>query len=245
MTSAEMRTEWSELERKLFVEMREPLSAKASRKVCIVLGPPGAGKSSVVSALSSEDWLSGSARYLERPESNPYLRLLPTDAEINFSNSQSWFFRQYEEFWEKNQRAHSIIFDQDPRAVVLVYSRHFLKSGAISAPEYEAQLARCVALWKRISQTSGWVNFVCLWAPRNILLERIERRQGQAVFEESLMDSALSTFRILFDSIHARNPTNAFEYDVSQMSIEEIVTDLKMVLPKNRLGKAHDYRPKS
>lgn len=218
---------WDADEKKLFPLATRSVTAAMPIKTYVILGPPGAGKTSVVLALSSQNWLKARSVYLEDPQANPHLREISGRSSAAFSKSQEWFLRQYADFWDGRGCGALTLIDQDPRAVVLVYSRRFLKTGELTYSAYLRHLRECRFLWERIVGTAHRIQFVCLYGTRKILVQRIEGRQASAEFEEGLMDDVLPAFRTLFDSIHATTPNQTVEYDVARFSISEIVADLK------------------
>jgi deoxyadenosine/deoxycytidine kinase len=144
-------------------------------RVLSICGPSGVGKTTVVSALAEEFPV-----YLETTEGNPHLTgLLEGRGDFNAAANQEWFLaRISEHISHANPNAH-LILDQDPAAVVLVYSRMFFEDGKITEARYAALLRRLLEIEEKLQ---AWVcprAVLCLDASADVLRKRVVQRGGE------------------------------------------------------------------
>ncbi len=93
-------------------------------------GPPGSGKTSIARALI-EGSLGNRAVYLEKFEENPFLGdLQAPDRVFDADQSQRWFLSRMEEFLSHRSEV-NVVLDQDPTAIVAVYSALLRDQGGL------------------------------------------------------------------------------------------------------------------
>ena len=161
------------------------------------------------------------------PEANPQIAAAAASRTVDLKQSQDWFLSRYEAWLERRIANQSLVLDQDPRAVVLVYSKLFAARGLISAGDYEAQLTRCHTLMDSFAALAPkWCN-VILTASDEVLLRRIHQR-GAPAFDDATMKEIFAGFRALSMSLKLHSPASCIEFDSSAMAVEDILRSLRV-----------------
>lgn len=118
--------------------------SKVGPSTITIAGPPGSGKTSVVSALAP---LVGADRiYIERPENNPFLdRLDRPSTQFDASASQGWFLNAIAKFVGVSKGS-PLVLDQDPTAIALVYGGLLHDRGELSRTGFEEHIGALLNL---------------------------------------------------------------------------------------------------
>jgi deoxyadenosine/deoxycytidine kinase len=139
--------------------------------VVSVCGPSGSGKTTVVNSLSRNY-----SRFVESTDGNPYLEHVDARSKANASANQQWFLSRIGEFIRCAKPERPLVLDQDPAAVVLVYSRMFRDTGLIDDDDYHRLLSDLLKVEETLSQWKTPRTTVFLDAPAKVLRERVLQR---------------------------------------------------------------------
>lgn len=191
------------------------------RAFIFVTGLPGSGKTTLVSTLKG-GFGDTSKVYLESVSGNVFLPSSAKIGETNFSDSQEWFLDQYEKVLMSDPGMGPVLVDQDPRAVVLVYSRTFLSLGLITSSQYERHLMRCEEMWRRISVRPFTRLFVLLTAPEAILKNRILKRNHQQSLLAQIWEPLRENFDLFVSGIQSESSRSVFKYDSDSLGPADI-----------------------
>jgi NTP pyrophosphatase (non-canonical NTP hydrolase)/deoxyadenosine/deoxycytidine kinase len=183
-------------------------------------GPPGAGKTTVATALSAQ-----AQTYVEIVEGNSHLpELAQPGGRFDAAANQHWFLAQLERFVGGLRPENPVAFDQDPAAVVHVYAKFFREEGMISASDYARLLRRLIDLEFQLGR---WAQreVLLLDAPAEILKQRAERRAGAVALPLSWyqrLRSSFSGFREIVPGVQVIR--------TDELSIEETVVRARRLL---------------
>ncbi|RYG82930.1 MAG: hypothetical protein EON59_13995 [Alphaproteobacteria bacterium] len=183
-----------------------------------IAGPPGSGKSTIVRAV--ETAFAGNECYLERFEENPWLDSLdsPADA-FDAGRSQRWFLDTMTQFI-KDARSASLLLDQDPTAIVLVYGQLLFDRGMISSDTFDEHLATLLRLEIDQAPKLAGRTVILLDAPAETLAKRCARKAGPRLEADFLED-----VRARFARVFAELP-NIVRVDASR-PVSDVVRDVR------------------
>lgn len=162
-------------------EWQVRIESKAANKTCaapivVVCGPSGAGKTTVVRQLADKYPV-----YVETTVGNPYLQaLLEGTDDFDATANQQWFLDRIGEHISQASPHRSLVLDQDPAAIVLVYSRMFFDAGSITERQYHSLLQRLMEVEDSLTRWTSPRAVLCLDAPAEVLHERVLRRSTDA-----------------------------------------------------------------
>lgn len=155
----------------------------------VVAGPPGSGKTTAVEAMSKS-----SAVYVERFDQNPHLSLLlASDPGFNGAANCDWFLSRAEEALREADPNGRFILDQDPRAIIDVYSVFYHDSQQLSGSDLATLAARLPGLEALMARWSSQ-RVVYLYASPSVLHQRLVRRWGATAPSSQWVDRMLSYF---------------------------------------------------
>lgn len=148
---------------------RFPSLKTGSRPIVILAGPPGSGKTSVVSRLLSTP---GRIGYIEDFSRNPFLGDAILRGETVFE-SQEWFIKQIGHFFNQHTGDEAItIIDQAPLAIPIVYGRDFYMNNKLSRHDYLSHLQSYYGLQGQLEDLASTVFKVYLTADFDVLMSR-------------------------------------------------------------------------
>jgi thymidylate kinase/NTP pyrophosphatase (non-canonical NTP hydrolase) len=198
---------------------RSPESA--AMNATSLCGPPGSGKTTVARVIAEQ--LPAHSVYVERFEENPHLGdIQAADQAFDADASQSWFLRQVGAFLN-GPRERSIVLDQDPTAIALIYSQLLVDQGRLSREALGRHMGDLMQLEVRHSTVLACRRVILLDAPAAILAERSEAKFGAAADEVFLGE-----LRGRFSAIFANLP-NTVVVDASAPP-EKVVEEVRRIL---------------
>jgi thymidylate kinase/NTP pyrophosphatase (non-canonical NTP hydrolase) len=192
-----------------------------------VSGPPGVGKTTVVTALAPH--FASDGVYFEHFENNLFLR--PIDGpslDFDAAKSQLWFLNEMISFVTSSKRSR-LLLDQDPTAIVLVYSQLLLDQGMLSKAEFDDQLATLLELEIDQSLKLAGRTVILLDASPATLAIRGDMKGGPA-----LSKAFLESTRQRFLSFFAGLP-NAVTVDADR-PLEQVLTDVRASIASRSPG---------
>ncbi|HEY8031900.1 MAG TPA: hypothetical protein VIF02_05865 [Methylocella sp.] len=172
-------------------------------------GPPGSGKTSVARALM-EGSSGNRAIYIEQFEENPFLGDVQVpNCVFDADQSQRWFLSRMEEFLA-SQSDLDVVLDQDPTAIVAVYSALLHDQGRLTRDAMLDHLSRLVGMEVQRAEILAARRVILLDAPASVLAQRCISKFGSPPDERFLDD-----LRIRFAAIFGQLP-NVIIVDASQ-----------------------------
>jgi NTP pyrophosphatase (non-canonical NTP hydrolase)/deoxyadenosine/deoxycytidine kinase len=161
-----------------------------------VMGPPGAGKTTITTLLAARF-----PAYVEQPDRNPHLEAgWPTRSSA--LECQRWFLGQVAESVGAARRHEPLVVDQDPRAVVRVYSELMARDGWLEDTDVQRLLMDLQPVEAALAEwRAGW-GVVLLDAEPDVLAWRIAKRDG----DTSVVDH-LAEIKREFAVLSAQLPT--------------------------------------
>lgn len=193
---------------------------RGKQSIISVCGPPGSGKTSIVNALIKK----GKFGYLERYRENPYLEdIQEPSITASFEASQRWFLQHIESYIHSCGTRISYI-DQDPTAIVLVYSQLLLDRGQISRGAYLSQLQDLLRLESNYGLKLAARPVALLDAPSDILAERCAGKFGSDASPAFLEDlrSRFARVFVRLPNVHvidARRPLREVVAAVERLAV--------------------------
>jgi NTP pyrophosphatase (non-canonical NTP hydrolase)/deoxyadenosine/deoxycytidine kinase len=188
-------------------------------------GPPGSGKTSVARALVKAR--NGSPGvYIEQFDKNPFLGDIQARASVfNADQSQLWFLSKMEEFLAKWSDA-NVVLDQDPTAIVAVYSALLRDQGRLTRDAVVDHLSRLVKMEAQWAKSMAGRRVVLLDALAPVLAQRCLGKFG-SLPDERFLDDLRSRFAAVFSQL-----PNVTIVDASQ-PLEAVVAQIQSLLHKD------------
>jgi NTP pyrophosphatase (non-canonical NTP hydrolase)/thymidylate kinase len=185
-------------------------------------GPPGSGKTSVARALI-EDSSGKHAVYLEQFDENPFLGdLQSSESAFDADQSQRWFLSKMEEF-VANRSDVKVVLDQDPTAIVAVYSGLLLDQGRLTRDAMLDHLSRLVEMEAQRAEILAGRRVVLLDAPASVLAQRCIGKFG-SLADEHFLDALRGRFAAVFNQL-----PNVTIVDASQ-PLARVVAEVQLLL---------------
>lgn len=160
-------------------------------RVISIIGPPGVGKTTAVNFVSHR--LGARTRI--------YVRHDPTrepkgDA---LDVKQGNFLEEYRSFLNAN-KASQLVLDQDPSALVLVYSGQFFEDGQLSDAVYTDRLRRLIALEGEFETRCRRRLLIHLHADPSVLADR-SRQKGDlnSLHDQEWMAKVVNRFKKVYE----------------------------------------------
>lgn len=167
--------------------------------VLSLCGPPGSGKTSVARQLTTAD--SGNFDvYVEQFDKNPFLGdIQDRDTAFDADQSQRWFLSKMDGFLGKCSDV-NVVLDQDPTAIVAVYSALLRDQGRLTRDSMIDHLSRLVEMEARRATTLAGRRVVLLDAPAPVLAQRCMSKFG-SLPDERFLDDLRSRFAAIFGQL--------------------------------------------
>ena len=167
-----------------------------------IVGPPGAGKTTLVTLLRQRYSTGENEFYIEDISDNPHLvRPNEPSPNLDFGNSQLWFLNSYDAFFSASKNLDRLFVDQDPSAVVAVYSKLLLKRGLLSQTEYDGHFLRAHEVETRISDRKRL--FFYLKASPVLIRSRLAKRSDKLTEVFGTFETIVSEFDRYIDEVDA------------------------------------------
>jgi len=177
--------------------------------IIFLSGPSGVGKTSVLRKLSNLYEC-----YLENSSQNPELKLLlQGSSSFNAYKSQLWFLERINDFIQKS-KAEIVFVDQNPKAIMNVYSKYFLDTEKICTDDYNRLDNYYNQLTKNINDKYSCVIDYYLFADVEILEQRAGQRDSEKL---SWFQEISNNFALLY-----RNDPSITFVNTNSMSLEEV-----------------------
>jgi NTP pyrophosphatase (non-canonical NTP hydrolase) len=161
-----------------------------------ICGPPGSGKTSVARALL-EAGTTGRRIYVEKFEENPFLGDLQTpQSAFDADQSQQWFLSGIQDFLAGRNDV-DVVFDQDPTAIVAVYSSLLRDQGRLTRDALLEHFTVLVTMEIRNAETLAGRRVILLDAPASLLAERCVAKFRSAP-DEQFLETLRGRFAAIF-----------------------------------------------
>jgi len=145
-----------------------------SALVLSVCGPSGAGKTTVAKALAKIY-----PAFIETTAGNPYLiDLLKGKSDFKAFKNQNWFLSRVGRHISRAKLDSPLILDQDPSAIVMVYSRVFMEDGKLTEKEFDFFLKKLLIIEKNLQDWRAPRTVLFLDAPADVLRQRNLKKWG-------------------------------------------------------------------
>jgi deoxyadenosine/deoxycytidine kinase len=197
-------------------------------EVLSLCGPSGVGKTTVIKVLAKKY-----PAFIETTVGNPHLKgFLEERIDFNAAANQEWFLRRIGRHISRASLRSPLILDQDPAAIVLVYSRIFLEDDMMTGEQYDSLLERLLRIEHKLH---GWKcprTVLFLDAPAGVLRQRIVQRNGNS---DAPPLEWFKRVRRRFTQLSASFP-NAITMSTVRFSAEQVVARAKSLVEDNSQG---------
>lgn len=181
-----------------------------------VCGPSGSGKTTVVEALRDT-----CEPYIETTAGNPHLSaLLEGRSDFDAFANQRWFLSRMTEFLATADPQRPVILDQDPQAIIHVYTQMFRDAGLIDERSFATLLGELSKLELSAAQWKSPRTIFYLHAPPDVLRARVLRRAGASA---TASRDWFATVREYFDRVVAGLP-NVVQIATADLGREEVIS---------------------
>ena len=198
------------------------VSKSSAARLFTICGPSGSGKTAVVQGLLQQ--FNG---YVEAVDDNPHLlRLVEGTPDFDALANQQWFLNRIAKFIHNANSGSPLILDQDPAAIVKVYSRMFKDDGLIDNAGYRTLLTDLLHLEGNMSRWRTPRTIFLLDAPEEVLRQRVSQRSG-TVATPSL--KWFATVRSYFHELAAELP-NVILVPSADVTPQQISSQLTKIL---------------
>lgn len=175
---------------------RKPESAERTRVISII-GPPGAGKTSAARFLSCH-LLENTEVYVEDYARNPYFSRAKTEQSA-LEESQRWFMDAFRSFLAA-AKPYQLVLDQDPSAVVLVYSAQFQADGQLPDASYTDHLCELITFETEFESRCEHRALIHLCANPAVLAERSRQKDPNLQIDQEWLAKLAGRFSEMYDS---------------------------------------------
>jgi deoxyadenosine/deoxycytidine kinase len=165
--------------------------------------------------------------YVEAADDNPHLlSILKGKPDFDAFANQQWFLNRIREFLHNANPRRPVILDQDPAAIVMVYSRMFRDEGLIGDSGYRALFTDLLDLEKDMSRWKSPRTIFYLDAPAEVLRQRVVQRSGNAATPSLKW---FTTVRSYFHELSTELP-NVTRFSTDGITPQEISNQVAEVL---------------
>jgi deoxyadenosine/deoxycytidine kinase len=208
-------------EQKWFRFNSAPNTSLGAKPLITLCGPSGSGKTTITAKL-----LDSSEVYLENTSPNIYHKsLLGEDMAFDAVSSQRWFLEAMSNFISRCNPTRSLILDQDPAAIVLVYSRLFLEDGLFNEKTYEALVDSLIDIENDLRRWRRPRKVICLDAKEEVLRTRAALRLNSEITPSVAWFSRL---RLRFNEVSHFFPETRL-YDTEHIAPDSIAAEIRQI----------------
>lgn len=189
------------------------------RQVVVIAGPPGSGKTSVVSALAKSLDKTGDT-YIEDFSENPFL-VDAISRGRSVYESQEWFLDQLTAFLERSSGGRGLVLiDQAPLAIPIVYGHDFHEAALLDKSQYLSHLKHYSMLHRQLDQIASAVTTIYLTADIDVLMTRCLTK---GFVDRDWLSRIVDRFKIVEDL------SDSF-IDTTKLSPTEVVTKIERLM---------------
>jgi NTP pyrophosphatase (non-canonical NTP hydrolase) len=216
----------------------KPKQTELTRVVSII-GPPGAGKTSAARFLNRH-LLANTEVYVEDYARNPHLAAAKAEQPARDA-SQRWFMDEYRSFLGV-AKPPQVVLDQDPSAVVLVYSGQFRDDGQLSDAAYTHHLCELVAFETELESRCEQRSLIHLFAAPAVLAERSRQKDANLPLDQEWLAKLAARFRTVYESPNVLKVIDTTH--LSQTEVGEIVlSSCQDYFQQPRTSDGHQFGP--
>ena len=214
-------------------DLRESNRGKSSGpcRIFSVMGPAGAGKTTLTDKLQQRTKAQGMTFYVENASANPYLTSgVGTGERFNADARQRWFVDQYADFFRGWKGQGKIFLDQDPCAVGLVFSRCLQAINFLTKESYSNHLHSLLHVERTMSEISACRKIIALEAPVDVLVERLRTREPGAPISAEWVAKQDCGFRWLYSRLEDVRTSNFVRLDSDALSEDEVEAEALRII---------------